>query len=286
MILKGGDRLNDLDVLRTDPGLLHLGRMERVPRSNTVADLARKFRRRDLHRLAEIGMRLALRALSAHRMKRLILDIDSTIIAGGMQMAERAYEGTRGFNPLVGMLRGGGMNWTSFSLFRPGNAAPQSHNLSLVRKTVSYLQSHRPDLPLVLRSDSAGYNHRLMRYCDRQGVGFVIAGRDSEAVSQIIQGLTDWSPLRGSRRNEEVGESLQLQLLAYNLVQFFKGVHLERSWWPMRLKQLRYRLLNIAGVVVRHARTTVLRLTQQYRHFTTFQRVFHLLQIERVELRL
>jgi len=372
MILKGGDRLNDLDVLRTDPGLLHLGRMESVPRSNTVADLARKFRLRDLHRLAEIGMRLALRALSAHRMKRLILDIDSTIIASDMQMAERAYEGTRGFNPLVGMLRGGGMNWTSFSLFRPGNAAPQSHNLSLVRKTVSYLQSHRPDLPIVLRSDSAGYNHRLMRYCDRQGVGFVIAGRDSEAVSQIIQGLTDWSPLRGSRRNEEVGESLhfigsektgavyrlivvrrkkeqgalfpefdysyrfyltntvwnknvvvrfyrkrgdaenvirelkegygvdhilsedflaaafyfQLQLLAYNLVQFFKGVHLERSWWPMRLKQLRYRLLNIAGVVVRHARTTVLRLTQQYRHFTTFQRVFHLLQIERVELRL
>jgi hypothetical protein len=372
MIIKGGDRLNDLDLLRADPGLLNLLRMEGVPRPNTLAELARRFRRRDLHRLGEIGMRLAVRALATHKVKRLVVDIDSTLVASEMRIAERTYEGFRGFNPMVGMVRGGGLNLAAFSLFRPGNAAPQSHNLSLVRKITRYLRDHLPLCPLYVRSDSAGYNHRLMRYCDGAGIGFVIAGRDSEAMPQIIRRIRRWERLRGSRGKEEVGEAIhfvgpekegaayrlivvrrrndqralfpefeysyrfyvtntlwdrhkvvrfyrkrgdaenvirelkegfgadhilseeflaaavffQLQLLAYNLVQVFKAVYLDRSWWPLRIKQLRYRLLNIAGVVIRHARKTVLRLSVYYRHFETFRRVFQWLNVRRAELRL
>ena len=372
MILKGGDRLNDLDLLRSDPGLLNLTQMKSVPRPNTIADLARRFGRRDLHRLSMIGMELVGKALRVHKVKRLFLDIDSTLIGSDMKMAQWTYEGFRGFNPLMGMVRGGGMRWAAFSVFRPGNAAPQAHNLSLTRKIISYLKAQRPDLPLFFRSDSAGYNHLLMRYCDGEGVGFVIAGRNSETMSQIIQRITDWTPLRGSGGREEVGESVhfvgpekegtvyrlivvrrrnnqpalfpefeyhyrfyvtntdwnphmvvrfyrkrgdaenvirelkegfgmdhilseeflaaafyfQLQLLAYNLNQLFKGVCLNRSWWRMRIKTLRFRLFNIAGVVIRHARTTVLRLSAQYPHFDTFRLVFQRLQIRYPELRL
>jgi hypothetical protein len=372
MIIKGGDRLSDIGLLRADPGLLSLLRMDGIPRPNTLADLARRFRRRDIHRLAECGMRLAVRALRAKRVQRVILDIDSTLVESGVRIAEMTYEGFRGFNPLVGMVRGGGMSLAAFSLFRPGNAAPQSNNLSLVRKIHRYLLKHLPWLQVLLRSDSAGYNHRLMRYCDQRGVGFVIAGRESDIIFQIIQGIRHWEKLRGGRENEEVGEGLhfvgpekegavyrlivvrkrneqralfpefeytyrfyvtntdwsrhkvvrfyrkrgdaeniirelkegyaadhilsedflanavffQLQLLAYNLVEVFKYAHLDRSWWPLRIKQLRFRLLNIAGVVARHARRTVLRLSVHYRYLETFRRIFQLLQVAPVELRL
>jgi len=80
MIIKGGDRLSDIDLLRADPGLLALLRMEGVPRPNTLADLARRFQRRDIHRLAECGMRLAARALRTRKVRRVILDIDSTLV--------------------------------------------------------------------------------------------------------------------------------------------------------------------------------------------------------------
>ena len=372
MIIKGGDRLSDIDLLRADPGLLALLRMEGVPRPNTLADLARRFRRRDIHRLAECGMRLAVRALHARKVRRVILDIDSTLIESGVRIAERTYEGFRGFNPLLGMLRSGGMSLAAFSVFRPGNAAPQSHNLSLVRKIHGYLLKHLPWVEILVRSDAAAYNHRLMRYCDQEGTGFVIAGRESEAIFQIIQGIEHWERLRGSRGNEEVGEGLhfvgpekegaayrlivvrkrnveralfpefeytyrlyvtntdwsshkvvrfyrkrgdaenvirelkegyaaghilsedflanavffQLQLLAYNLVEVFKYAHLDRSWWRMRIKQLRYRLLNIAGVVARHARRTVLRLSVHYRYVATFRRIFQLLHVAPVQMRL
>lgn len=372
MILKGGDRLNDVAILRSDPGLLSLLRMDGVPRSNTLSDLARRFQRRDIHRLADLGMRLAVRALARRKSKRLILDIDSTLIQSDMRIASKTYEGFRGFNPLLGMVRAGGVNLVGFSLFRQGNEAPQEHNLSLVRKNISYLKSHLPGCRISFRSDSAGYNHLLMRYCDEEKVDFVIAGRDTEAIPPLIERITSWEKLRGSRGKEEIGETLhfigpekkgavyrliivrrkndqkalfsefeysyriyvtntawspaqvvrfyrkrgdaenlirelkegygidhilaeeflaasvffQLQLLAYNLVQVFKVEYLDRAWWTFRIKRLRFRLINIAGVVVRHARKTILRLPVHYTHSETFRKVYEKLNIRRAELRL
>ncbi len=372
MIIRGGDRLNDVDTLRSDPGLLSLMRMDHVPRPNTLAELAYKFQRRDVHRLAEIGMGLGVRALSRKRPKRVILDIDSTLIRSDMKIASKTYEGFSGFNPLLGMIRGEGLNLIGFSLFRRGNEAPQEHNVSLVRKNILYLERYFPARCLVLRSDAAGYNHLLMRFCDEKKVSFVIAGRDSEAIPPLIKRIEQWTPLRGSRGKEEVGETLhfigpektggvyrlvivrrkndqkalfpefeysyriyvtntawsptqvvrfyrkrgdaenvirelkegygldhilaeeflpasvffQLQLLAYNLVQVFKAEYLDKSWWTFRIKQLRFRLINIAGVVVRHARRTILRLPAHYRHKVTFRKVYEKLNVRLAELRL
>ncbi|MBP6059309.1 MAG: IS1380 family transposase [Candidatus Saccharicenans sp.] len=372
MIIKGGDRLSDIDILRSDPGLMSLLRLEGVPRPNTLSDLARRFKLRDIHRLAEYTMRLVVRAFKAKKVRRVILDIDSTLGESEAQIAERTYEGFRGFNPLLGMVRAGGMKLASFSLFRPGNASPQSNNLSLVRKIDSYLDKHLPSVQVLLRSDSAGYSYRLMGYCDQRGIGFVIGGRWSEATFQIIKGIEHWERLRGSQENEEVGESLhfvgpekqgavyrlivvrkrteqpalfpefactyrlyvtntdwsahkvvrfyrqrgqaenlirelkqgyglnhilsedflanavffQLQLLAYNLVELFKYTYLSPPWWPLQIKQLRFRLLNIAGLVVHHAHQTVLRLSVHYRYINTFRQVFQKLRILPSELRL
>ena len=372
MIIKGGDRLSDIEGLMADPGLLTLLRMNGVPRPNTLAELGRKFERTDVHRLAEVGMRMAVRALRNRRPRRLILDIDSTLIASEMKMAKMTYDGFRGFNPLLGMIRAGGMKMAAFSVFRQGNQAPQSHNVSLVRKTVDYLKRHLPSTPIVLRSDSAGYNHALMTLCDRKGVGFVIGGRDTEAIAPLIRRIRRWESLRGSRGLEHVGETVhfvgpektgaayrlvvvrrkhaqgslfpehgysyriyvtntdwkkakvvrfyrlrgdaenvirelkegfgidhilaeeflaaaaffQMQLLAYNLVQLFKTAHLESPWWGLRMKQLRYRLINIAGLVVRHARKTALRLSIHYPYFDTFRRIMQALAIRRAELHL
>jgi len=372
LVIQGGDRLNDLDQLEADPGLLTLTRMPSVPRPNTLAELAKKFRGKDVHRLADVAMHLGVRALRARKPKRVILDIDSTLMKSDKRMATMTYEGYRGFNPLLSMLRGGGLNLSAFSLFRLGNESPMKHNLSLVRKNIRFLKVHLPGIPILVRSDSAGYNHRLMRLCDREGVGFVIGGRETEAIPPLIRSIKHWERLRGSRREEEVGEAVhfigsekdgaayrlvvvrrkkdqgslfpedeytyrfyitntlwnrsvvvrfyrkrgdaenvikelkdgfgidhilseeflpaavffQLQLLAYTLVQVFKAAHLDSSWRTLRIKQLRFRLINVAGVVARHARTTVLRLSVRYCHFDIFRRAYRQLNIRMTELQL
>ena len=61
--------------------------------------------------------------------------------------------------------------------------APQSRNLSLARKIHRSLRKDFPRVELLLHSDSAGYKHRLMGYCDQNAIGFVIGGGGSRRLS-------------------------------------------------------------------------------------------------------
>lgn len=372
MVIKGGRRLNDIDMLSSDPGLLDILRRDRFPQANTVGDLARKFSLRDVHKLAGVGMKLCSRVIRFKKLKEVVVDIDSSLIASEVEIAEKSYEGFRGFNPLLGIIKGEGLNMAGFSLFRSGNASPAANNLSLLRKISSYLEKNNPGLKLMVRMDSAGYNHRVMKYCDKRKHGFVIAGDRYEVILDTISCIDEgkWEKLRGAEMEEEVAEGVhfvgperegevyrfvvvrreseqlplfsqlrytyrvyftnthwdkhevvhfyrdrgdaenvikeekegygvenilaedfmanaaifQMQLLAYNVVQYFKYTNLKRSWWDLRIKQLRFRLINIVGVVVNHARRTILRISVNYKYLEDFYKIYHLLSIKRIRL--
>lgn len=64
----------------------------------------------------------------------------------------------------------------------------------------------------------------------------------------------------------------QVCLLAYNLVQTFKRFALPEGWGKFCIKNLRFRLLNQAAIVVRHARRLVLKLSAAFPHFETFEK--------------
>jgi len=63
----------------------------------------------------------------------------------------------------------------------------------------------------------------------------------------------------------------RLNTLAYNLLSVLKREALPQSWWPLRLKALRFHLLNLAGRVVEHARTLFLKITQHHPHFLIYK---------------
>jgi len=372
MLIKGGRRLNDIDILSSDPGLLDILGMDKFPRANTLGDLVRRFTRRDINNLADIVMKLSSNTIRQKGLKEIVIDIDSSLIPSEVEIAEKTYEGFRGFNPLLGIIKGKDLSMAGFSLFRPGNASPSANNLSLLRKISKYLEKNNPGVKLCVRMDSAGYNHRIMRYCERKGHGFVIGGNKYEIILDTIAAIDEgkWEKLRDSVLEEEVAESVhfvgpekggdvyrfvvvrrksqqmalfpefqytyrvyftntdwdkhrvvhfyrergdaenvikeekegfavenilaedflanaaifQLQLLAYNLVQYFKYTNLKKSWWNLRIKQLRFRLINIAGVVVNHARRTILRISANYKYLKMFHEIYHLLCIKRIEL--
>ena len=379
MLIKGGRCLNDIDILSSDPGLLDILGMDKFPKANTIGDLARRFTRRDIDKLADIVMKLSSNTIPQKALKEIVIDIDSSLIPSEVEIAEKSYEGFRGFNPLMGIIKGKELSMAGFSLFRPGNASPAANNLSLLRKISKYLEKNNPGVKLIARMDSAGYNHQIMKYCDREGHGFVIAGDKYEIVLDTIAAIEEgkWEKLKKRKEKkrshaieEEVAESVhfvgpekggqayrfvvvrrknnqlalfpeyeytyriyftntdwdkhkvvhfyrqrgdaenvieeekegfaienilsedflanaaifQMQLLAYNLVQYFRYSNLKRSWWNLRIKQLRFRLINIAGVVVNHARRTILRISVHYKYMETFHRIYHLLCIKRIEL--
>jgi len=380
MFIKGGERLSDINILSSDPGMLNIFRMEKFPNANTLGGFARKFSRKEIFYLAELVMKLCSNIIKQRGLEEVVIDIDSTLIQSEVEIARKSYEGCRGFNPLMGIIKSGkSFSMAGFSIFRNGNAAPQSNNLSLLRKTVSYLRENNPGLRIIVRIDSAGYNHRVMRFCDDDGIEFVIGGekfdivletisrikeeswerlepskdwhKDKKIVEEVSEGVHFVGPEKkgaayrfvvvrkknkqralfpeyeygyriyftnGNRSKHEVvhlyrerGDAenvikeekegfgldnilsedflanavfFQLQLLTYNLFQYFKYANLKKSWWQLRIKQIRFRLINIVGVVVNHSRRTILRLPESYRYYRLFTKAFNLILIRRVEL--
>jgi hypothetical protein len=62
-------------------------------------------------------------------------------------------------------------------------------------------------------------------------------------------------------------------LLAYNLCQALKLMKLDFSWRYMTIKTIRYHVLHVAGLVVRHARRWYLKLFHRYPHYDVFSRI-------------
>lgn len=63
----------------------------------------------------------------------------------------------------------------------------------------------------------------------------------------------------------------RLNTLAYNILAILKRKALPESWWPLRLKALRFNLLNLAGRIIEHGRKLFLKITQNHPHFQLYQ---------------
>ena len=63
----------------------------------------------------------------------------------------------------------------------------------------------------------------------------------------------------------------RLNLLAYNVVSVMKRKALPVSWWPARLKALRFHLLCIAGRVIEHGRRLFLKIARHHPSFRLYK---------------
>ena len=92
-----------------------------------MCDLVRRFTRKDIAKLADIVMKLSSNTIHQKGLKEIVIDVDSNFIPSDVDIAEKSYEGFRGFNPLMEIIKGRELSMAGFSLFRPGNASPAAN---------------------------------------------------------------------------------------------------------------------------------------------------------------
>ncbi len=63
----------------------------------------------------------------------------------------------------------------------------------------------------------------------------------------------------------------RLNCLCYNVISVMKRKALPPSFWPARMKALRFHLIGVAGKVVCHARSVFLKLKEGYRSFLSYR---------------
>jgi hypothetical protein len=180
----GGERAEDLDQFRQDKALaLLLG--HELPAAQTARDFLAQFHAEDLPLLQEgkagvpaestplLGLatantELVLDLQCRRPVKTATLDVDATVIACDKRAAKRAYDGNRGYQPVLAL-------WAEQDAiladeFRDGNVPAGSGNRRVVEKALAALPGGIDKI--YLRGDSALYEHELMRWLDERAIGY------------------------------------------------------------------------------------------------------------------
>jgi Transposase DDE domain group 1 len=218
LIAAGGDRVEDIRILAEDKGLVRLlGRPFASP--DALLDFLNSFHDQEcwtgrpadkkafvppesakLQTLDKLNGSLVLRAADP-KCTTATIDHDGTIIESHKRDALVAYEGTRGYQPLVA-------TWAEEQLvvadeFRDGNVAGGEDPLSSVKRAFGKLPS--TVTTRYFRGDSADYHEPLLKYLVGEKIGFAISADMSKELRAVCEGqpLSAWQEL-DKREREQV----------------------------------------------------------------------------------
>jgi hypothetical protein len=250
--LVGGDCVEDVDKLESDKGFCRLfskavrhgmsrggwralkkrwrkEKTRRVPSSSAVFRYLAEFHDGDQEGLRERGRAFiplsnkALKGLSevnkdfigfvqGNRVERTAtLDMDATLVESEKATALRCYEGYRAYQPINTWWAEQGL--VLHTEFRDGNV-PAGYEQRRVLEEA--LESVPKGVTKVrMRSDTAGYQHDLLRYCDEEDnkrcgrieftVGCDVSAEFKKAVFEVAE--EDWRVLKKRERSGELIET-------------------------------------------------------------------------------
>ena len=225
MLHGGGRTLDDLRVLRGDEGLRKLLRMERIPSSDATGDWLRRMGQgAGLEGLGAVNREVLTRGLSNDGKAAYTLDIDATQIIAEKRAAKYTYKGERGYMPIVGHLAENGL--VVAEEFREGNDTPGARNLEFIRHCCAQMPTGKRIAHL--RSDSAGYQAAIFKWCEAKRVSFAIGGDLDSAVVAEIAAIPkeQWRPYQNGHIAETV-HTMNHTAKAFRLVVIRRPVQLD-----------------------------------------------------------
>jgi hypothetical protein len=202
----GGDRCQDLATLREDQALATL-LGHPLPAATTVRDFLEAFHveggplwaagpeatipeeSAPLAGLGRANHTLVAGLQRGARARTATLDVDATLVASDKAAATVAYDGTRGYQPVVVL-------WAEQDVilhdqFRDGHVPAGCGNLRVLEQAVANLPQGVKQL--FLRADSALYETAVLRWCEdpRHPVAYAISADMSEPLKAEITRLPE-----------------------------------------------------------------------------------------------
>ena len=195
----GGDRCQDLTTLREDEALATL-LGHSLPAATTMRDFLEAFHGEDgplgaagpqatipLESAPLAGLGTANRTLVAGlqrwaRETTATLDADATLVESHKDAATVAYDGTRGYQPVLVL-------WAEQDVilhdqFRDGHVPAGCGNVRVLERAVATLPHGVTQL--ALRADSALYETEVLRWCETRQIGYAISADLSDQLKAEI----------------------------------------------------------------------------------------------------
>lgn len=189
-IASGYEDCDDGDTLRGDPAFkLALGRLpESAPHLSSQPTLSRFENAVSERELKRLNRELLATYVDTRPPpgRRIVIDIDATDDPTHGQQAFSFYHGFYNqhmFHPLLcfdgesGDLLAAGL--------RPGNVHAANGLLKMLKRIVAKIRKRWPRAEIVIRADAGFCVRRLYRFCERQGLGYVIGLVTNETLKSL-----------------------------------------------------------------------------------------------------
>jgi hypothetical protein len=180
-IAAGYEDLNDHQTLRNDTLLqaltdrrLKVGQKEGDPLASppTLCRLENRITRKDLARMAEVFVEQFIASCPTPP-EQLVLDFDATDDPVHGSQEGRFFHGYYDeycFLPLYVFCG----NQLLVAYLRPSNIDASLHSRAILRLLVKRFREVWPNVKIIVRADSGFCRWRLMRWCDRHGVDYIL----------------------------------------------------------------------------------------------------------------
>lgn len=188
MFIDGALHLEDVLHLIKDEGFQEMLRDMKLPTSDAIGDWLRKYGgKQSEEMLFEVNKQL----LAGLNKQGEILDIDATIIESKKGDSKKTYKGSYGYQPLLGIISENGI--VVGSDFREGNLSPQSGLEDFIKRC----RSNYPQEIKIIRSDSAGWQKKVVDYCTEEKLCYTITTDQTEGLLEAIKSIPEEQWKRG-----------------------------------------------------------------------------------------
>lgn len=243
LIAAGGDRVEDIRILDEDKGLAAMLDTP-LPSPDALLAFLHQFHDQStlderpeekaafvpresaaLAGLAEVNRVLVHRGADSAATTATI-DLDGTIIESHNSSAKMAYEGTKGYQPLVAL-------WAEQQMivadeFRDGNVPGALDPLSCAQRAFDALPANIKER--YFRADSACYHQALIRYLVTQNIRFSISADMTKQLRDACLSLpeTEW----------KTAETRAFETVEWADVEYVPG-NVPKDWSPLRYVAIR-----------------------------------------------
>lgn len=211
MMVAGGERVEDVEGLRADQGLVNSLGWEGIVGADTLLNFIKD--RRSNAKMRRVNDAMVIKAMREAKEEEFTYDNDATFIDSNKRSAAYSYQGIRQFSGLTGCVAELGLVNTVD--FRPGNISPQAGILNQLRKTARQAEKVGKRVAR-FRSDSAAHQNKIFTFCDSKGIEYYITVDKNKAVVKSIHKLKayEWRTMHGRYQERIDTEWAQTEYVA------------------------------------------------------------------------
>jgi hypothetical protein len=207
MLISGGQRIEDIEILRADGALVRSLGWEKMISADTLREFLKG--KRNSAKMRRINNEITLKVMRDSELEGFTYDNDATYIDSNKDSAEFSYQKARQFSGLLGFIPE--LDICVTADFRKGNVSPCEGILKQLRKAISRAEEAGKRIR-VFRSDSAAHSNEIFRECDSKRIKYYISMCKNTAIKEIIGSVrkNKWEKLSGryEGREEEYAESV------------------------------------------------------------------------------